>query len=113
MAVLSSHTLNGTDGTHAGGIPVVLEGPGGTVLFRTEMDEGGRLKQEIAPGQIDPQADYHLVFSMADYWAARGPRDRVQVMDQVVLRFRMPDPEGHYHMPVILSPNTYSVWWSS
>jgi len=29
------------------------------------------------------------------------------------LRFAMPDPEGTYHMPIILNPNSYSTWMSS
>jgi 5-hydroxyisourate hydrolase len=34
-------------------------------------------------------------------------------MTEIVLRFAMPDPASRYHMPVILSPHGYSVWWSS
>ena len=115
MAVVTSHTLNGTDGTHAGGIAVTLANCAtGEVLFATETDPGGRLSQEILPERIEPDARYELVFATGLYWAARGiPREGVQIMDEVVLRFSMPDPEGRYHMPVILSPNSYSVWWSA
>jgi 5-hydroxyisourate hydrolase len=35
------------------------------------------------------------------------------IMREIVLRFEMPDPSAQYHMPVILSPNSYSAWWSS
>ena len=115
MAIVTSHTLNGTDGTHAGGIAVTLtNGDTGEVLFTAEMDSGGRLRQEIAPDRIDAGARYELVFATGPYWAQLGiPREGVQIMDEVVLRFSMPDPEGRYHMPVILSPNSYSVWWSA
>ena len=43
MAILTSHTLNGTDGTHAGGIKVMFSQLGGEKIFETKMDEGGRL----------------------------------------------------------------------
>ena len=113
MATVSSHTLNGTDGTHAGGIDVTLTGPDG-VVFEAAMDAGGRLSQDIPADQIDAQATYELVFRTGPYWAARDiPRDGPQIMDQIVLRFRMPDPDAKYHMPVILSPNGYSCWWSA
>ena len=114
MAIVSSHTLNGTDGTHASGIAVRLMNPDGTVLIDAEMDEGGRLSLDIVPDLIDPSATYELVFETAAYWEARSiPRQGPQILREVVIRFSMPDPDGRYHMPVILSPNSYSVWWSA
>ena len=47
MATLTSHTLNGTDGTHAGGIAVTLSVVRGPQIFAAEMDSGGRLQMEI------------------------------------------------------------------
>ena len=113
MATVSSHTLNGTDGTHAGGIVVTMTGPNG-VVFQAEMDEGGRLSQDIHPAQIDQNAIYELVFQTGPYWLTRSiPRTGPQIMDEIALRFRMPDPDARYHMPIILSPNGYSCWWSA
>lgn len=115
MATVSSHTLNGVDGTHAGGIVVTLTCLGtGETLFSTETDPGGRLIQEIDPGRIDPEAVYEMVFATGPYWAGwEIPRNGPQIMTEIVLRFTMPDPSSRYHLPVILSPNGYSVWWSS
>jgi 5-hydroxyisourate hydrolase len=111
MATLTSHTLNGTDGTHAGGITVTLTNLGtGAVLFRSQMDEGGRLSHAIPDGDIDPAAMYELVFDTAAYWAAR---DVPATVTQIALRFAMADPQGKYHMPVIVNPNSYSMWCSS
>ena len=110
MAILTSHTLNGTDGTNAGGIKVTFSLVGGEKIFETKMDEGGRLNKKIGSEQIDPIATYELVFETGPYWIERGYN---QILDQVVLRFKMPDPTADYHMPVIISPNSYSVWWSS
>jgi 5-hydroxyisourate hydrolase-like protein (transthyretin family) len=109
MAVLTSHTLNGTDGSHANNIKVKLIEIGEETIFETEMDSGGRLKQEIDPGKINPLSIYELTFETGQYWLERGYE---QIMDQVVLRFRMPDSEGTYHMPIIINPNSYSAWWS-
>ena len=112
MAVISSHTLNGTDGTHAGGISVTLSrlGHDNEIMFETVMDDGGRLNQEIAPGSIDPNATYELVFETSRYWNDRGISGAIP---QIVLRFSMPDPDGKYHMPVILNPNSYTLWKST
>lgn len=114
MAVVSSHTLNGVDGTHAGQIPVRLIHVGSQkVIFDAEMDDGGRLMQTIDPERIDQNASYELVFETASYWEKHAlPRKGAQIVDQVVIRFSMPDPDGRYHIPVIINPNSYSVWWS-
>ena len=111
MAKLTSHTLNGSDGTHAAGIAVTLRDLGsGTVLLTGEMDEGGRFAAEILANRIDPSATYELVFETAAYWSARGVTATVT---EIALRFSLPDPEGAYHMPVILNPNSYSMWMSA
>jgi 5-hydroxyisourate hydrolase len=111
MAKLTSHTLNGSDGTHAGQIVVTLKDCStGLVLLSSSMDDGGRLSADIPPEQIDPSTTYELIFDAGPYWLARGVTARVK---EVALRFTMPDPEGAYHMPVILSPNSYSVWIST
>lgn len=110
MATLTSHTLNGSDGTHAGGIPVTLTNlTTGTVILTAQMDDGGRLSESISAQGIDPNAMYELVFDTADYWAARSMPATVT---QIALRFAMADPDGAYHMPVILNPNSYSMWTS-
>jgi 5-hydroxyisourate hydrolase len=104
--------LNGSDGTHAVGIAVTLSrlGKNDEIMFEAIMDNGGRLEQEIPPDQIDPHATYELVFETGPYWDKRN----IPVgISQIVLRFSMPDPKGKYHMPVILNPNSYTVWKSS
>ena len=114
MAVVSSHTLNGVDGTHAGGIAVSLRNLNtGEILFDNAMDDSGRLVQDIAEDLIDPVTKYELVFATGAYWQARNiARSGVQIMDEVVVRFAMPNAAARYHIPVILSPNSYSIWWS-
>jgi len=111
MAILSSHTLNGSNGTHAGDIAVTLTNlTSGAVVLSTAMDDGGRLSQDIPAEHIDPAATYELVFATANYWSAQNIPATVT---QIALRFAMPDPKGSYHMPVILNPNSYSMWMSA
>jgi 5-hydroxyisourate hydrolase len=115
MAVISSHTLNGVDGTHAGGIRVLVhERRSGKVLFDSKTDDGGRLSEEVDISASGPDATYEMVFATGSYWQARDvARKTPQIMAEVVVRFQMPDPDARYHIPVIISPNSYSVWWSS
>lgn len=117
MAVVSSHVLNGVDGTHAGSVGIVLHeiGQDGSrrCVFASETDPGGRLVETIDASEINPSADYELVLGSGRYWAEIHPEaDNNQIIGEVVLRFRMPDNNARYHMPVILSPNSYSTWLS-
>ena len=113
MALITSHLLNGVDGTHATGVDVTLTvHPSGKLVFKTTTNSKGRVEVELDPKTIDPAAVYELIFNTAGYWAGldvTGP----DLIGEIVLRFVMTDPAGHYHSPVILSPNSYSVWKSS
>lgn len=112
MATISSHALNSTDGTHAGGIAVALTSlDAGVTLFETEMDAGGRLVQQVESNLIDTEHCYELVFRVRSYWKSKGI-DCTNIRDEIVLRFMMPDPDARYHMPIILSPYGYSTWAS-
>ena len=112
MAVVSSHTLNGADGTHAGGVVVRLVNLStGSELFMSETDAGGRLLETVDLAGANPADRYELVFDTGQFWTTQGVAHS-QRIDEIVLRFAMPDPAARYHMPIILSPNSYSTWAS-
>ena len=118
MATLSSHTLNGSDGTHAGGVAVALyrinDDQSRTVVFDSHMDAGGRLQQSFELTETDCDCPHELVFQSGDYFLKKGVvQSEALRVEEIVLRFKMPDPDGKYHMPVILNPNSYSTWWSA
>ena len=115
-ATISSHLLNGTDGTHAGDVAVSIAritADGRDIVIQTATDSGGRLVVELDLSQADPRAHYELLIASEAYWQKRETRPTPQIMEEIVIRFKMTDPDGRYHIPVILSPNSYSVWWSS
>lgn len=113
MATVSSHTLNAVDGNHAGGIAVrLIDLATGQLVFETKMDDGGRLAQEVTVS--NSEARYELVFHTGAYWQGRvAGTNGATTVDEIAVRFTMPDPDGHYHIPLILSPHGYSLWSSS
>ncbi len=113
MAVVSSHTLNSVDGSHAGGIKVRLVNlDTGDVVFDTAMDDGGRLMEDVK--DPDPKARYEMIFQTGAYWETRVDQTHgTRIMDEIVVRFAMPDGQGRYHIPLILSPHGYSLWSST
>lgn len=117
MATLTSHTLNAVDGTHAAGVAValyrVLPSEKRLEVFSTVTDEGGRIAETVDTAIAGPDAVFELVFATGAYFdEMRLPPAGLKPVRQVVIRLEMPDPDARYHIPVILAPNGYSVWWS-
>ena len=114
MAIISSHTLNGMNGTHAGGFPVRLVNiTKNSEIFSTSIDNNGRLEESVDLSLTDATDKFELIFDTDVYWNSLGlSASDNQIISEVVLRFSMPNKNARYHMPVILSPNSYSIWSS-
>lgn len=115
MAVLTSHLLNGVDGSHAGHVGITLEqiDDDGTrrPVLDARTDAGGRLSAEV---EVDGAGSYEMVIASGDYFNDFDlPEAGVQFLTEIVIRFRMPDPAGRYHIPVIMAPHNYSCWWGN
>ena len=114
MATVSSHVLDSVIGTHASGIRVACyrrnsDGPT-TPVFDVIATEEGRISETVS---AQTGEEYELVFHSADYYRTMQlPDDGYQVLKTIVIRIEMPDPQAKYHLPVMLSPHSYSVWWS-
>ena len=118
MATLSTHLLNSTDGTHAGhvGIRVFQLGSDGqrVRMLDKATDDGGRFSESINLPSDSAHLDYEMVIQSGAYFAARGFNGAGrQIVKEIVIRFTMPDPLGTYHIPLMIAPNSYSVWWSA
>lgn len=103
MTGISTHVLDTARGCPAAGVPVRLEGPGGRVVTAT-TDADGRVGVEgpVAPGT------HRLVFGTAAYFSATGQRG---FYPEVIVTFTVED--GHYHIPLLLSPFAYSTYRGS
>ena len=115
MAVLTSHLLSGLDGTHASGISVSLfrmKSPGSSDKVLSKItDQGGRFSAEF---KAEANGHYELVVSVDGFFSAgKTEKSNSRIISDIVIRFVTNDPEGTYHIPIIISPNSYSCWWSS
>ena len=73
MAKLTSHTLNGTDGSHASFILVRLEHvKSKKIIFSDRMDKEGRLSVAIDRSDLISEDTYQLVFNVSEYWKERN-----------------------------------------
>ena len=118
MATVSTHVLNSVDGTHAGGVKIDFFrlDPSGqrSLLVSAATDSGGRLVQAIEVPADGGEAQFEIVLHSGAYFANRlPPQMGLRIVREIVIRFAMPDPAGRYHIPMMLAPNSHSVWWSS
>lgn len=112
MAVISSHALDGTHGTHAAGIAITLVNlRTGLLLFNSQTDNAGRLVETVSSSDVQLNDRFELCFELEGYWVSQGVSHTHRI-DEIILRFAMPDTNARYHMPIIFSPNSYSTWSS-
>ena len=117
MATISSHVLDSVIGTHAAGIRVECYSRSSNdtsdLLFDVVASAEGRISENILTSSTDTTTEYELVFHSADYYqSASLPDDGYQILNKVVLRITLPESDANYHLPIMLSPHSYSVWWS-
>ncbi len=115
---LSTHVLDTHSGKPAAGIAVELvelSGLGASrVVTRTVTNADGRTDQPLIGGRPVPIGRYELVFSVGKYFAARQvPMSDPPFLDQIPLRFSVSDPEGHLHVPLLVTPWSYATYRGS
>lgn len=116
MATVSSHILDSFSGVHATGIRCQLfqlnKENYRKLVFDTKADDEGRISEPVEIEKADRDAEFELVLHNAAYFSMQSIDDD-SIVKTIVIRFAMPDSHKNYHMPVMLSPHSYSTWWSS
>ena len=112
MAQISSHLLNGADGTHAAGVAMRLVCvETGRELLGATTDASGRISEFVDRSNFAADAVFEIAFRTGEYWRSRGVKD-AHILEEIAFRFTMPEPEARYHLPLIISPNGHSGWVS-
>ncbi|AUN32957.1 hydroxyisourate hydrolase [Niveispirillum cyanobacteriorum] len=117
MARLSTHVLDTSTGRPAAGLKLelfYLEG-GQRALIRTEWtNQDGRTDSPLLSGHAIPIGTYELLFQAGDYFRSLGvPLADPPFLDEIPLRFAIAEAQGHYHVPLLLSPWSYSTYRGS
>jgi 2-oxo-4-hydroxy-4-carboxy-5-ureidoimidazoline decarboxylase len=115
---LSTHVLDTHSGKPAAGITVELTELSDLgmprVVTRTVTNSDGRTDQPLMGGRPVPIGRYELMFSVGDYFAAREvPMSDPPFLDKIPLRFSVSDPEGHLHVPLLVTPWSYATYRGS
>ena len=115
---LSTHVLDTHSGRPAVGIAVELvelsELGASRVVTRATTNADGRTDQPLIGGRPVPIGRYELTFNIGKYFAERQvPMSDPPFLDSVPLRFAVSEPEGHLHVPLLVTPWSYATYRGS
>ncbi len=113
---LTTHVLDTARGCPADGLSIDLYriiGETRTHLKTVVTNDDGRTDAQILPEDEFELGTYELVFHAGDYLDRIGvPPETPRFLDIIPLRFGMSE-EQHYHVPLLLSPFSYSTYRGS
>jgi 5-hydroxyisourate hydrolase len=108
MSYISAHVLDAAAGVPAAGVTVRLAGADGTAVAEAVTNDDGRVA-DLGPERLDPGV-YQVTFGSGDYFAAR----RVDSFHpEVSVLFTVAADQAHYHIPLLLSPYSYTTYRGS
>jgi 2-oxo-4-hydroxy-4-carboxy-5-ureidoimidazoline decarboxylase len=114
---LSTHVLDTHAGRPAVGIAVELYEFAGERAHRIASaitNTDGRTDSPLIGGRPLPIGRYELRFAIGNHFRSRGiASGDPPFLDIVPLRFSIAEPEGHYHVPLLCTPWSYSTYRGS
>ena len=117
---LTTHVLDTANGCPATGIAIALwkldsnSDPDSKTLLKTlETNQDGRTDKPLLDPKEIKKGVYELVFTVGDYFAQYSIYSEPLFLDRIPIRFGINDPEVHYHVPLLVSPWSYSTYRGS
>jgi 5-hydroxyisourate hydrolase len=111
---LTTHVLDTALGEPARGLRIELfrlEGDTFHHLKTVETNDDGRCDAPLLAGETMKVGTYELRFHAGDYLglSQEGP----MFLDVIPIRFGLSDESAHYHVPLLVSPFSYSTYRGS
>lgn len=114
---LTTHVLDTALGKPAAGVKIMLyrvSGNSHSKIAETVTNADGRSDQPMLTGKTFTEGSYELVFCAGDYLRASGQAgEGIIFLDEIPIRFGVPDASQHYHVPLLISPFAYSTYRGS
>ena len=113
---LTTHVLDTANGEPAAGLSIELyavEDEDRRLLKTLRTNADGRTDGPLL-GEGDLSVGlYEIVFDVAGYFAQHTNLPDPPFLGRVPIRFGVADPEAHYHVPLLVSPWSYSTYRGS
>jgi len=115
MTKLTTHCLDTFSGKPAKGIRVDVYTLSGKKEKITSviLNNNGRSDKPLIEGASFKEGQYELIFFVGDYFKSLKNLPKTPFLNEVVIRFGVSNPKEHYHVPLLVSPWSYSTYRGS
>ena len=116
MAKLTTHVLDVYSGKPGKNIKVelfFLNGKEREIINSLVLNTDGRSDKPLAEEDKFKLGKYELVFYIGDYFKEIIKNEKQPFLDDVVVRFNISNNKENYHVPLLVSPWSYSTYRGS
>ena len=115
MSKLTTHCLDTFSGKPAKGVKVDVYSVSNKreKLNSTILNTNGRSDKPLLEGTNFKEGKYELVFFIGGYFKNLNELPKIPFLNEVVIRFGVSNPNEHYHVPLLVSPWSYSTYRGS
>jgi 5-hydroxyisourate hydrolase len=114
---LTTHVLDTASGKPGEGVKIefsVLEGEAYKLVTTVTTNADGRNAQPLLTPENMKAGKYQLVFYVGEYFAKQGTVvPNPPFLEKAVIQFGMADATAHYHVPILVSPWSYTTYRGS
>jgi len=108
MSKLTTHVLDTMRGRPAAGVKIELWSLDKKALLQTvQTNSDGRTDVPLLEGTSMAAGHYELIFFVGDYFGEK------KFLDRVPVRFAISDANAKYHVPLLVSPWSYTTYRGS
>ena len=116
MTKLTTHVLDIFSGKPGKGIKVELfffNGEKKEKINSIILNSDGRSDKPLVEKDKFKNGKYELIFYIGDYFKTITKLNQLQFLDDVVVRFGISNNKENYHVPLLVSPWSYSTYRGS
>jgi hydroxyisourate hydrolase len=114
MGQLTTHVLDISAGLPAAGLQIEVHewlSDSPALLATVATGKDGRAPAPLVAGIAFRAGRYTLTFHLASYFRARGVAlPEPAFIEEAVIRIGIAHPDQHYHVPLLITPWSYSVY---
>ena len=77
------------------------------------LNEDGRASKPLLEGENFKDGEYELIFFVGDYFKKINNVSKIPFLNDVVIKFGVSNSKEHYHVPLLVSPWSYSTYRGS
>ena len=116
MTKLTTHVLDVYSGKPGKGIKVDLyyiNNNKREKLNSVILNDDGRTEKALVEGVNFKEGKYELVFFVGGYFKKIAETPKIPFLDDVIIKFGISNAKEHYHVPLLVSPWSYSTYKGS